>query len=106
MKKAVLFVIMVISSFAQSQNSIISVKGGVNFANISGSGTKDISGRTAFHAGVSFELLLKEKFSLQPEILYSSQGMKQKVAGEEVDIKYNYLNIPIMVKFYIADSHY
>lgn len=51
--------------------------------------------------GVISEIPLSEKFSLQPELLYSTQGSE---AQDVIKIKVNYLAIPILAKYYLADG--
>lgn len=79
-------------------------KAGVNFATIGGDDTGDTSSRTAFHIGGVAELAISEKFSVQPELLYSAQGAVEDFEGVDVDVKLDYLNIPIMAKYYVADG--
>jgi len=86
------------------------VKGGVNFANLTGD--FDPSMKVGFHIGGFMEYKVSEKFVLQPELLFSTQGAKYKddqvgegfsVAGE-TNIKLSYLNLPIMAKYYVTNK--
>ncbi|MGK4567370.1 porin family protein [Flavobacterium sp. 3HN19-14] len=61
----------------------------------------DTSNITSFHAGAFVELNITPSFSLQPEVLYSSQGAK--VEGSD-DFKLDYINIPVMARFYILPN--
>lgn len=86
------------------------VKGGVNFANITDD--KDADMKVGFFAGVYGEFMLSEKFSIQPEILYSTQGTKYKENGSnefgsyavDATFKLDYINVPVMAKYYINDK--
>lgn len=112
MKKIILIAILIVYSFTVSaqnklENSsgvIFGVKAGVNFATITGDDTEDVDTRTSFHAGVVVEMEIFDKFSFQPEILYSSQGAKGSSDGMDMEIKYDYLNIPLLVKYYLAEG--
>ena len=74
------------------------IKGGVNVATIGGDAV-GVDPRIGFHAGFFVSARLSDNFGLQPEIIYSSQGAQ---AAENSDIKfaYNYINIPLMLKYY------
>jgi hypothetical protein len=82
------------------------VKGGLNISSISnaeGDGVTS-SALVGFHAGVFGEFMLSDKFGLQPEVLYSSQGVKIKFDGDKGDQKLDYIIIPVMAKYYVADA--
>ncbi|SHG64733.1 hypothetical protein SAMN05444481_10671 [Flavobacterium frigidimaris] len=81
MKKIILAAVLFMATSAtiQAQLLKIGVKAGVNFANQTGDASfsgidysKD--GITSYHAGLIAEVKLLEKFSIQPELLYSTQG--------------------------------
>lgn len=80
-------------------------KAGVNIADFGGDAESEGS-RTGLHIGVLAEFRLSETFSIQPELLYSMQGAKTKdLTGEgEFDTKLDYINIPIMAKYYITEG--
>ncbi|WP_461532288.1 porin family protein [Sinomicrobium sp.] len=78
--------------FGNAQNLHFGAKGGVNFASIS---DVDADGRTGFHLGLVGEVGLG-KFSIQPEVLYSAQGLK--------DLNLDYLNIPVLAKYYVVQN--
>ena len=46
------------------------------------------------------EIAITEKFSIQPEILYSGQGTK----NEDLVVKLDYLTLPIMAKFSVVEG--
>lgn len=117
MKKLLLFTAIAAFAFttAQSQEIRFGAKAGVNFANMSiKSDDGDIKpdGRTSFHIGGLVEIPITEKFSVQPEILYSSVGSKEKESEEfmgetfssEATYKLDYISIPIMAKYYVIDG--
>jgi len=87
-------------------------KAGVNIANISGKDANDNKMLIGFHVGAFAEIKFNEKFAVQPEILYSAQGAKREgtrnVMGVNVNTnttsKIDYINVPIMAKYYIAPS--
>lgn len=114
MKKLLsLFVVAIIvmgTTTLHAQSINFGAKAGLNIAFFNT--TADTDGtkpRIGYHIGAMLELGLIDKFAIQPEILYSTQGYaigKQQevpILGK-VDIKsvtkFDYLNIPIMLKFF------
>ena len=51
---------------------------------------------TGFYIGGLVDFSVSEKFHVQPELLYSAEGAK--------DAKLNFLRIPIMAKYYVAEG--
>ena len=90
--------------FVNAQNVQFGAKAGVNFASINGDDTEEFDMRTSFHVGAVAEFLFSEKFSLQPELIYSSQGAKMSDEGFDFIIKLNYINLPIMAKYYVTEG--
>ncbi len=83
-----------------TKNLQIGAKAGVNFSTITGD-LSEIKGRTSFHFGGVVELPISEKLSVQPELLFSSQGAKYPDEGTLI---LNYLQMPIMGKYYVMDE--
>jgi hypothetical protein len=54
---------------------------------------------TAFNFGVMAEINVSHKFSCQPELLYFGQGY----AMDRNSIIFNYINIPLMAKYYLTE---
>ncbi|UMY67088.1 MULTISPECIES: porin family protein [unclassified Flavobacterium] len=97
---------------AQSDNSATTtsgirfgVKGGVNFATVTGKDFDTPDSRTSFHAGVLTEFPLTEMISLQAEALYSGQGFKSDITGTDgskVEYQLDYINVPVLVKVFLT----
>lgn len=115
MKKLLLFIVamaMIGLNQTFSQEIMFGAKAGINFANIVGDDADDVSMTTKFHFGVVAEIPLSDKFSVQPELIYSAQGGKFEETfsesgftyNEEDTYKFNYLNLPIMAKYYFANG--
>lgn len=114
MKKILLFTVFAVFVFINgySQELRIGAKAGVNFASIGGDDSEELDGRTSFHIGGLVEIPISEKFAVQPELLYSSQGAKYEESESfeggsysyEEKYKLDYINIPIMAKYYIIDG--
>lgn len=95
------------TTFAQADFRM-GAKAGVNFAKLTGDDLEDADGRTGFHVGGLVEIPVADKFSIQPEILYSQQGLQTKEDFEgltfEDKLILDYINIPVMAKFYLTDE--
>ncbi|SNT24720.1 Outer membrane protein beta-barrel domain-containing protein [Ekhidna lutea] len=96
MKKTLLTLSLVfISAVAFSQASVgIGLKGGANFANASSD--FDTDGITSYHVG-AYGLIKLTNIGIQPELLFSKQGTS--IDGDDLDL--SYVNIPVMLKFYL-----
>ncbi|HLW30758.1 MAG TPA: porin family protein [Aequorivita sp.] len=114
MKKLVFLAAIAAMSFTtiNAQEVRLGVKGGVNFATLSGDHLGDIKSRTGFHLGGLVEIPVTERFAVQPEILYSAQGAEYKESGQESGVDYSYeyknkldyISVPVMAKFYVVDG--
>jgi len=92
-----------ISNFAMAQAQFaLGIKGGLNFANldVKGSASSNYNNRTGYHAG-AFALIKVASFGIQPEILFSKQGTKYSVNTTDYEANFDYINVPIMIKFYL-----
>jgi opacity protein-like surface antigen len=48
--------------------------------------------------------MLGDNFAIQPELLYSTQGVKLEFDGDKGDLKMDYFTIPLMAKYYVVES--
>lgn len=106
MKRIILAAIAVMAfGFTNAQSVRFGVKAGLNVSNITGY-QEDVKSLTGFHIGGFTELKVAKKFAIQPEVLFSTQGTT--IEGFNGDsnssIKLNYLNIPVLAKYYITDA--
>ena len=104
MKKLVLSVFVFAVPFATTlgQDIQFGAKAGLNLATIQPDLT-DAASRTSFHLGGVAEVSILEKFSIQPELLYSAQGAKDESDDDEV-VKLDYITLPILAKYYVMDN--
>jgi len=86
--------LITISSKIQAQGVGLGIKAGANFANQS---ITDISTdtKTGFHGGAYLILAFSEKWGIQPELLYSSQGAELPSSTSEFD----YMSIPVLLRW-------
>jgi hypothetical protein len=110
MKKLLLFIAVTVLSFtaAQSQEFRLGAKAGVNIASLGGDsyygGLGSLGSRTSFHIGGLIEVPLMGKFSLQPELLYSSEGSDWSFGTVGDNTKLDYIRVPVLAKFYIIEG--
>jgi len=111
MKKIILTIVTVFAMGISSAQEIkYGAKAGLNLSTFTGDVTYfDVKSKTGFHVGGFVEIKIADKFSVQPELLYSTQGGKISFSSSDEfsytndkrDIKLGYLNLPIMAKYYI-----
>jgi hypothetical protein len=110
MKKITLLLVAVFTvGFVNAQDKedmSFGVKGGLNVSSITNSDQDGVNSKSliGFHVGFFGEFMISDKFAIQPELLYSAQGVKLEFAGDNGDLKLDYINIPVMAKYYVADA--
>ncbi|WP_026753582.1 porin family protein [Sediminibacter sp. Hel_I_10] len=108
----VFLVFSIATSFGQADSKSIDfgVKGGVNFSNIGGDDFRDVDSRTSFNVGLVLEVPISDRFSFQPELLYSGQGFdireidQDNVFDTDDNIEYqlDYIQVPLLLKAYLV----
>ena len=102
MKKIILTVAAIFAiGFANAQEVKFGVKAGVNFSTFTGD-VQNVDGKVGFHVGALVDIKVSEKFSVQPELMYSSLGAKSEIFGTTVTTTADYIVIPVMAKYYVA----
>lgn len=115
MRKFYIFVFVIFCSNIFAQEIKVGAKGGLNLSSVRGDFTDRLSSRVSFHLGGFVEIPLNNKIYLQPELLYSSQGYKDRAEIQNFDSsivsssfefvsRSNYLNIPVDLKFYLGEK--
>ena len=110
MKKIILSTLFVLAfGFTYAQKAEFGMKGGLNVANqnFDGDGAPSTSSLIGFHIGGFVDVKISDKFSIQPELLYSTQGTELNWLNDGVTInsfKLAYINIPVMAKYYASEK--
>ena len=104
MKNSLLFLVFVTSLSIFGQNGSMGFKGGFNFSTLVGDNTNEVEGRTAFHVGLMVEVPITDRIFIQPELLYSSKGFKGDFDGSNLDNRFNYLDFPLLFKYFLTDE--
>lgn len=101
MKKIVLSLVAIMAfGFANAQDVKFGAKLGFNFSTISS--LEDSETKLGLAIGGLAEIKLNEKFSVQPELMYSMLGAAGKGSTESVEL--GYVVMPVMAKYYVADK--
>ena len=111
MKRITLSLLILLAYSVNAQQEVkFGPKAGVNFSTLSNlSKTKMLTG---FYVGAVAEIKFTEKLSIQPELMYSSQGAKNEyfetlgglTTKHHNHDKIEYINIPILAKYYITEG--
>ncbi|RZJ31850.1 MAG: PorT family protein [Flavobacterium sp.] len=103
--KKLIFTAIALFAFAITANAQvfkIGIKAGPNFANLTG-GEIQTKSRTSFHVGGAAEVGLTKKFSIAPELLYSSQGADVDGPG---DFNLDYVAVPVLARIYLVEDKF
>ena len=105
MKKSILVItlLFVLSFSAKAQLLQIGAKAGLNYANFSGTEIQT-DAITSYHAGLIAEIKLLDKFAIQPELLYTTQGATYNTALGDFKNELGYIAIPVLAKIYLSNS--
>ena len=106
MKKIVLLAAVAVFGMSTmiAQETSFGVKAGVNFAGVIGDDIEETDGRTGFHIGGVANIGINEWLAIQPEVVYSQQGYSFNDFDGVNDIKLDYINIPILADFTLAEG--
>ncbi|CAM3703898.1 porin family protein [Flavobacterium chungbukense] len=110
MKRIILFAIAIMTvgfANAQGTGSRFGIKAGVNFPN-SSSDFHENETLMGYQVGIFSEIKTDENFGIQPELLYSTHGVKNKFVSDGIsydnEVKLSYLNLPILAKYFVTQG--
>ena len=107
MKKIAFLIIIAVCGFLQVRAQNFGVKAGYNYSTLSGetSSISTIEGLSGFYIGGLVELPISNMLSIQPELIFSRQGVDLRqglknlsIRTDTSEIRLDYLNIPVMAK--------
>lgn len=81
------------------------VKGGVNFATVTGDDFDSPDARTSFHVGALVEIPVSDMFSVQAEALFSGKGFDydfEGADGDKAEFQLGYIDVPVLAKVYLT----
>ena len=94
---------------AQAQSNLkLGIKGGVNFANLSSSDTKERKVLTGINFGVFAKLPITKSFAIQPEMYFTSKGSEQTYqnafAEGTAKFELDYIEVPVLLVFNLTNN--
>ena len=107
MRKIALLIIIAVCGLSQVHAQNFGVKAGYNYSTFSGetSSISTIEGLSGFYIGGLVELPISNMLSVQPELIFSRQGVDLRqglknlsIRTDTSEIRLDYLNIPVMAK--------
>jgi len=112
MKKILFAAVGLLAAISYAQDITYGAKAGVNISNFSGNDIEDTKPVFGALFGGFAEISISDKFSIQPELLFSMQGARSEYSesepgysfSEENRTKLNYLNIPVLAKYFINEK--
>lgn len=106
-KLAFLALFGVLFTHASAQEVQFGAKGGLNVAKVTNTIFGDERTRASGYLGGFARIGVNESWSIQPELLYSSQGFKYNVPIlGEYKVRLNYINLPVMVQYHLIPEFY
>ncbi len=81
---------------ARAQGVRFGLKGGPSYTTVVGQNVVGAAHTWGFHGGIVVNFKLNDKFSLQPEVLYSQKGTKEDDSSTR--IKVNYVDLPVLLR--------
>src|SRR5215207_9832975 len=101
MKKILLIVpALFFITLIKAQSTHLGLKAGLNFAGLNVTNSPDYDAKTGFHVGALAHIHVTDHFAVQPEVVYSMEGGKI----DEYKLKLNYLNVPILFQYMVANG--
>lgn len=101
MKKVLFISLLAIGISAKAQHFSVGLKAGANISNFTGGDFTDVKKKAlvGFYGGAFLNFWVGKNFSLQPEALISTQGVKIEDGSASENFKLTYLSVPIMLKY-------
>ena len=109
MKRTLFSIILAMGATAAfAQNVRVGIKAGPSYTKFRGLDPQQLSSasnayRLGWHAGLMADIKVTDKFSVQPELLYSQKGAQNKLAAF-IRTVFTYLDLPVMVKARLGET--
>ena len=109
MKKGLIFVLFALVSIVSYSQISWNAKAGMNFSNMTGDYEEGSKAKIGGYLGVGMEYQFTEMWSIQPSLLFTTKGYKEKKEEGETETGKAtpmYLELPVMAaaRFAIADG--
>jgi hypothetical protein len=87
---------ILMTTAVSAQHINLGIKGGLNLYNVDNDNNVNFDTRNGFHAGLLWHVHVSNSFAVQPEAVFSVQGVKY---SNGANLKLGYLNVPVMLMF-------
>ncbi len=115
MRQILILLFILISSIAFGQKQLFGLQGGLNLTNFTSKESfKNTEMKTGFIGGITYDLMLTEKYVLEIDILYSQRGVTDQFsitddygqyAGQvETEMNYDYLCFPVKIGYKLGNK--
>lgn len=105
MKNLPFLLVLIVLTFTSCACHYYGFKSGLNGSTITGDDIGDTQPKIGLVAGGFAELCIDDYTSVQPEVLYSQQGVKYTDHnGFDGTLKLDYINVPVLVKFRASNT--
>lgn len=102
MKKTLLAIGLLSSSFVSFAQYSVGIKGGLNLSKYTGEVNSEALIKAGFNGGLVGNYEISDRFAVQAEVLFTTKGYKTDMATDSSYfrsyIKLNYIEIPILLK--------
>ncbi|MBL7740610.1 MAG: PorT family protein [Chitinophagaceae bacterium] len=105
MKKIVCAASLVLFAFCMvhAQQTSFGIRAGFNASSVGIEDGADYNSKTGIHLGGLAHIHITDHFAFQPELIFSAQGGKDD-DNDEIRLKLNYVNIPLLVQYMTRDG--
>lgn len=105
MKKTVIFISALLFIMnVKAQTAHFGVKGGINVSSLNIKDNSSYESKIGLNAGLLAHIHASPNWAIQPEVFYSSEGAKTKVGNSNVKINLNYINVPVLLQYMVANG--
>ncbi|TMI61401.1 MAG: PorT family protein [Bacteroidetes bacterium] len=102
-KTMILLAVLSISAFTTRAQIGAGIKGGFNFASLTGFNGDS---RVGAHAGLFLHHTINNRWCFQPEVLYSGEGQRYFSDVEQRTLALDYVQIPLMIQYFPVKQLY
>lgn len=107
MKRTIIFISSMFLMFAAAaQATYFGVKGGINVSTLHFDDNTSTDSKVGFHIGGLAHIHASNLWAIQPEVIYSLEGAKQTLIGNNTKATTNlsYINVPVLLQYFVHNG--
>ncbi len=107
MKKTVIFISSLFLLFtASAQETYFGVKGGLNVSSFHITDNASTESKVGFHVGGLAHIHASNQWAIQPEVIYSLEGAKVNLVGNnnKATTNLSYINVPVLLQYFVHNG--